>query len=245
MFIASSVENLDLAYAAQEGLEHDVESTVWNQGVFTLSRTTMSSLIDILFVFAPSDITEIRNSKKQTIRDNVIFELGLFIGRLGQERCFLIVPSDVEDLHLPSDLTGITTASYDPTRQDGNTNAALGPACNKIRKAVQKQKLLEQPQASQSLPSPQTTEKPRTTDENDIKSIIQTWMGAKSAAELRSAIYFDSVDTKLNLAPGSTRKFIEEVAARYHLVVVRRGEETILFRQIPLSERRRNRSSGF
>ncbi|WP_205619161.1 hypothetical protein, partial [Komagataeibacter rhaeticus] len=45
MFIASSADHLDLAYATQEGLEHDVEATVWNQGVFTLSRSTMSTLL--------------------------------------------------------------------------------------------------------------------------------------------------------------------------------------------------------
>jgi Predicted nucleotide-binding protein containing TIR-like domain len=62
MFIASSKEHLDLAYAAQEGLEHDVEATVWSQGIFTLSKSTMASLIDALddndfglFILAPSD----------------------------------------------------------------------------------------------------------------------------------------------------------------------------------------------
>jgi hypothetical protein len=30
MFIGSSLEKIDLAYAAQEGLEHHVEATVWS-----------------------------------------------------------------------------------------------------------------------------------------------------------------------------------------------------------------------
>src|SRR4051794_840743 len=109
MFIASSSEHLDLAYAAQEGLEHDVEVTVWTQGMFSLSKTTMASLIDELdesdfglFILAPDDVTAIRSTSKQTVRDNVIFELGLFIGRLGSDRCFLVVPRGVEDLHLPT-----------------------------------------------------------------------------------------------------------------------------------------------
>src|SRR3954471_4213025 len=118
MFIASSVEHIDLAYAAQESLEHDVESTVWSQGVFSISRTAMASLIDALddsdfglFILAPDDVTAIRDTSMKTVRDNVIFELGLFVGRLGNDRCFLIIPRGVEDLHLPTDLLGLTPAN--------------------------------------------------------------------------------------------------------------------------------------
>jgi predicted nucleotide-binding protein len=99
VFIGSSVEQLELAYATQEALEHNVESTVWTQDVFTLSQGTVASLIDRLddsdfgiFVLAPDDVTIMRDVNGRTVRDNVIFELGLFIGRLGADRCFLIVP---------------------------------------------------------------------------------------------------------------------------------------------------------
>lgn len=145
MFIASSGENDDIAYDVQESLEDDVESTVWTQGVFSLSRTSMESLVDQLrvsdfgvFILAPDDVTKIRKVSKQTVRDNVIFELGLFVGHLGRERCFLVVPKGVEDLHLPTDLLGVTVAKYDPRRQDNNLLASLGPASNRIRREVAK-----------------------------------------------------------------------------------------------------------
>jgi predicted nucleotide-binding protein len=99
MFIASSVEQLQLAYAAQENLEHNLECTVWSQGVFDLSKTAIASLIDEmentdfgLFILAPDDLAKIRDTTKAAVRDNVIFELGMFVGRLGSDRCFLIVP---------------------------------------------------------------------------------------------------------------------------------------------------------
>jgi len=103
----------------------------------------MESLIDQLrvsdfgvFILAPDDVTKIRKASKLTVRDNVIFELGLFVGHLGHDRCFLVVPRGVEDLHLPTDLLGVTAAKYDPQRQDKNLLASLGPASNRIRREV-------------------------------------------------------------------------------------------------------------
>lgn len=126
MFVGSSVERLDLAYAAQEGLEHDVEVTVWAQGVFTLSRTAMASLVDELdqsdfglFILAPDDVTAVRDQSRQTVRDNVIFELGLFAGRIGIDRCFLIVPRGVDDLHLPTDSLALLPRRTIPTDKMG------------------------------------------------------------------------------------------------------------------------------
>lgn len=90
LFVASSSEQLDLAHAAQENLDRDAEVTVWDQGIFEPSRNTMASLLDQLdssdfglFIFAPDDVTAMRDRTHSTVRDNVIFELGLFAGRLG------------------------------------------------------------------------------------------------------------------------------------------------------------------
>jgi hypothetical protein len=143
IFIASSVEGLDVAYAAQENLEFNFEITVWPQGIFELSRSVLDSLVDsltkfdaALFVFTPDDEIIIRGEKETKVRDNVIFELGLFLGRLGRERCFILQPRSVKDLSLPTDILGVTPATYDDKREDGNLLAALGPPCNKIRRAI-------------------------------------------------------------------------------------------------------------
>lgn len=161
VFIGSSEENSDIAYAIQENIENDSESTVWKHNIFDLSNYTLNSLIDkmeefdfSIFVFSPNDIAIMRNQEKQIVRDNIVLELGLFIGRLGKERTFIVAPLGNEIFHLPTDLLGITTATFNPNRIDDNLSAALGPACNKIRKLMKKLGLIPRDlNEKRSLPS--------------------------------------------------------------------------------------------
>jgi tetratricopeptide (TPR) repeat protein len=142
VFIGSSVEGLDTAYAIQQNLLHDVEATVWNQGIFDLSSTTIESLDAVLaasdfaiFVFSPDDSVKLREVTHKAVRDNVLFELGLFIGKLGRARVFFVLPADVE-MHIPTDLLGITPGKYRVDRSDNNSQASTGPVCNQIRKQI-------------------------------------------------------------------------------------------------------------
>jgi len=144
IFIGSSVEGRNVAYAIQQNLRHDAEVTVWDQGVFEISLTTIESLSDALsdndfgaFVFSSDDLIQIRDSTKNTVRDNVLFELGLFIGRLGRKRVFFVIPTD-GDLHIPSDLLGVTPGKYESVRSDGNMQAATGSVSNEIRQQIKR-----------------------------------------------------------------------------------------------------------
>jgi predicted nucleotide-binding protein len=144
LFIGSAGEHLSAAYAIQENLERDAEVTVWDQDVFRSSGTTLGSLIQMLsqvdfavLLYTPLDTAEIRDKPHSIVRDNVVFELGLFIGALGRDRVYFIIPREPgKDFHLPTDLLGVTPASYNANRQDENLKASLGPAANQIRKAM-------------------------------------------------------------------------------------------------------------
>jgi hypothetical protein len=140
LFIGSSVESLKIANAVHEVLERDADVTVWNQDVFRPSSMTLPALLEAvgqtdfaLFILAPDDITTLRGREVKTARDNIILELGLFVGRLGLKRTFFMMPLDA-DLHLPTDMLGITPLSYNAARQD--LVPAVATACNKIRREL-------------------------------------------------------------------------------------------------------------
>jgi tetratricopeptide (TPR) repeat protein len=142
IFIGSSIEGLNVAYAIQQNLTNDAEATVWDQGVFELSLTNIESLTDVLgkvdfgvFVFSPDDITNMRGQKRSSVRDNILFEFGLFVGKLSRQRVFFIVPEG-EDVKIPTDMLGITPGKYDPNRQDKSYQAATGAFCNQLRTQI-------------------------------------------------------------------------------------------------------------
>lgn len=147
VFVGSSSENLGIVDTIQRLLDRVAEVQPW-PGVFKLSRYTLENLINAteeydfgIFVFSPDDIVELRGEKYLAVRDNVVFELGLFVGKLGKERNFIILPrtfaNNRKQVHLPSDLLGVTTASYDAENKS-SLDAALGPACSAIREEIQK-----------------------------------------------------------------------------------------------------------
>lgn len=152
VFIGSSTESVGIAYAVQRNLDRDAEVTVWPQGIFELSASAFDSLIKALgksdfgiFVFAPSDTVRLRRRNYAAVRDNVVFELGLFIGKLGQKRTFFVVPDGKDNLRVPTDLAGIVPGKYNAKRKDKNFQAALGPFCDQVRGQIKKLRSIDKP----------------------------------------------------------------------------------------------------
>jgi hypothetical protein len=142
LFVGSSSEGLDFARPVRALLAEDAEVTLWNEGLFGIGSTFIESLVNALprFDFAALMLTadDLMTSREVTTlgpRDNVLFELGLFMGRLGRSRTFVIRPRG-DQIKIPSDLAGLTTAVYDWPRADGNHKAAVGPACDSIREMI-------------------------------------------------------------------------------------------------------------
>lgn len=141
VFIGSSVEGLSIAKAIQVNLNHACQAVVWSQGVFGLGGGALESLVDRLDTFdfailvvTPDDMVASRGVVQPAPRDNVLLELGLFIGALGRKRSFMVWDRSTET-KLPSDLAGTTLADFE-LHDDGNLQASLGPCCTQIEDAI-------------------------------------------------------------------------------------------------------------
>lgn len=141
VFVGSSKEGREIARAFQYQLREDAECSIWDEGIFGLSLGTMESLVNSLssfqfaiFVLTPDDLTISRDHSSPSPRDNVLLEIGLFIGRIGRGRTFITF-DNTKPVKLPTDLVGTTLATYEGS-DSGDLNSAVGPACTRIRNAI-------------------------------------------------------------------------------------------------------------
>ncbi len=121
IFIGSSTEGLNIAKQVQEIINKEcgdwIECVPWNEGfVFEINKGTLECLIKAsrkydygIFIASKDDVTIKRFHFLKSMRDNVLFEMGLFLGSLGLNRAFLLTNDKVK---LPSDFDGVTTIRY-------------------------------------------------------------------------------------------------------------------------------------
>jgi len=131
IFLGSSREALPVAASLRDLVQcPEIDVRVWTDGVFGASRFPMEGLeaqLDAadfaVLVAAPDDLVISRGEPSEAPRDNVIFELGLFMGALTRKRTFMLVPCGV-DLKIPTDLLGLTPLLYDPAAPAGGIKKA-------------------------------------------------------------------------------------------------------------------------
>jgi hypothetical protein len=119
VFVGSSSEALPLAKAIQTELGQQFQADLWSESLFELGEDTLSNLLLFVqcydfavLVLTDDDITKSRRHTAASPRDNVVFELGMFMGALGRRRTFpVIAQTSAGPPKLPSDLVG-NTAVY-------------------------------------------------------------------------------------------------------------------------------------
>ncbi|MBF0563975.1 MAG: nucleotide-binding protein [Nitrospirae bacterium] len=138
VFIGSSTEGLEIARAVEWHLTKDAEVTLWSHGVFGLGDGTLEALVSSLdqfdfgvLILTPDDLIESQGQRYNSPRDNVLIELGLFLGNKGRKRTFVLCEVDAE-LKIPSDLAGVKLAKFSKTRTDNNMRAAVSPVCTEL-----------------------------------------------------------------------------------------------------------------
>jgi predicted nucleotide-binding protein/proteasome lid subunit RPN8/RPN11 len=138
VFLICSAEALPVAKAIRIGLEHDAEVVIWSDDkifppgaypIEALEEQVNASDFGVALA-EPDDLVTSRDRKSATPRDNVIFELGFFMSRLGRHRTILLVPR-LQEIKLPSDFKGLIPIAYEKGAS-GHDSVALGPTIDKI-----------------------------------------------------------------------------------------------------------------
>jgi Predicted nucleotide-binding protein containing TIR-like domain len=77
-----------------------------------------------------------RSNEYLVARDNVLFEAGMFMGMHGKSRAFVLTPRNSPNFHVPTDLAGFTTATYDPSDAKINPGSAVSGPVHAIEQAM-------------------------------------------------------------------------------------------------------------
>jgi len=138
-FIGSTTEKSVLATKLQGLLNEFCLSKHWKDA-FRDRKTFISNLENIIFEYdfavyfiTPDDLVFSRGRLKEAIRDNIIFEIGMFYGAIGRERCFLLAPKNLDVDYLPSDLRGISFIGYNDQVSKENIKDILRPIADEIK----------------------------------------------------------------------------------------------------------------
>lgn len=142
IFVGSSTPALAIAKEIRRGLSDVADVLLWDNAFDAgtwllggiLGRAQQSDFG--IFVIREDDTADIKGTKYTTVRDNVLFEAGVFMGTLGPDRTILLWPSARARLRLPTDLEGLIRETYTPS-QSPQTKTDIKSALVSIRRRVE------------------------------------------------------------------------------------------------------------
>lgn len=148
LFIGSSTEAKPIVKDIHTRLQDSVTIKTWYHDTFVPGEHPLESLRRevlrsdyALLVITPDDDLVKRNVPGFTARDNVLFELGMFMSALGPRRSFYLVIADrrggtVREVSIPSDLAGITRLQVTQTDDVAQFKSDLGGECVRLEDAI-------------------------------------------------------------------------------------------------------------
>ena len=140
LVIFSSGKLVPEAEAVRDKLSRKFLVTAWTDGFFRSNELPLDTFLKNLLCFDAAVVIlgadDLRESEKdggarvRVPRDNVIFELGACMSRLGTQKTFIVCP-EAPPVVLPSYFKGIYPLTYQD-RPDQNRQAAIATACTAI-----------------------------------------------------------------------------------------------------------------
>jgi predicted nucleotide-binding protein len=143
LFIGSSSESLPIVEILTEELADIAEVVPWTDPrtfppteYLTTSLLRAAASFDFgLFLFEPDDVVQSRERFSAVPRDNVVFELGLFMSHLGIKRAFPMAPRG--RVKMLSDLAGFQPIVYEEPEEAAELKALIVKEQNRISRRAQ------------------------------------------------------------------------------------------------------------
>jgi predicted nucleotide-binding protein len=128
--VDSGSPQIFIVHGHDDGMKEGVARVVERLGLFPIilheqpnkGRTVIKKFTDYsevnfaIVLLSPDDLGKARNEPSEMLRSrarqNVVFELGYFIGKLGPDRVIALYRED-PDFEMPSDYSGVTFVLYD------------------------------------------------------------------------------------------------------------------------------------
>jgi len=159
VFLGSATESLDVVDVIKARLKSSADVVAWNDdSVFPPSQYLLETLLGLsrsfdfaVLIFGSEDEVISRGDRSVVPRDNVVFELGLFMSQLDRPRTFVVRPAGTSKYRVLSDLGGFTLLTYETpperkrkgalTEDEKRKNtlfleSALGKTCGAILTAI-------------------------------------------------------------------------------------------------------------
>lgn len=136
LFIGSSREGVNIARQIKSAIDAEcfdwLDVQIWDEGkIFARNKSALDSLFKAsrryeygILIATSDDLTLSRFRLKASPRDNIVFEIGLFLGSLGLERAYMLLEKKSKT---PSDFYGINVPTFN--RKD---KAGLEDTINKL-----------------------------------------------------------------------------------------------------------------
>jgi len=139
LFIGSSREGLPVAELVKKHLSDFADCRIWNEDVFDYGKSFFETLMELLSFFeygvmigTADDFVVSRDVEHMETRDNVLFEFGMFLGRLGREKVFFLKEKGAKT---PSDLFGVSLPEFSG-KDAADLEDQIKQRCERIKKQI-------------------------------------------------------------------------------------------------------------
>jgi molybdopterin converting factor small subunit len=211
IFIASTNEKASVAFRIK-GILDDLKqfkTTTWKYGAFRSGDYPMEVLERQLeandfaiVLLTPDDITLSRGQTSESPRDNIVFEIGLFMGALGRKNVFCLFDENSE-IKIPSDLKSMTMIPYRSERPDNPTKEELAPSIDDIVSRIEELLPNQYEEWKRSLPDKIASKIIRHNDEilvGDDDNIIKSYL-PRIINQFENPTYIDEYSRRIFVTP--------------------------------------------